>query len=256
MTENFSNKEKNTLIKAATTDHNHVLQHDAPAAQGHANKDLVYFVNAIIDGGKYGYHHEQTHLGSGITVEYCFANTPDERSRNGFTQFSTRQKKDIRSALDRYVKFTNLKFREVSKDSTQLDFTFYYYDFEGSKYQGASGYTYYGGNVYLNTKAYEFQRDDYFAPENKGYMDDPSRPGWSISLPRGFSTVLHELGHSLGLKHPFENPNSLQNAGAKSEDNEKYTVMSYNPTDFNDPQQLGFFDIAAAQYLLLVIGQS
>ncbi len=244
--------QNNTSLKITATDQSYTLEQQTSSARGDARKDkpnnLVYFVNAITYKDKYGYQYEQSHLGTGITVEYSFATTPDEESGNGFRQFSARQKKDIRAALDRYAKFTNLKFTEVGNNSKQIDFTFYYYDFTGGKFSNASGYAYYGGNVYLNTNIYKVQGDDYFSPENKGFKEDPNKPGYFISAPRGFSSVLHEVGHSLGFKHPFESP-SLQEAGAGTEDNEKYTVMSYLTTDFDAPQQLGLFDIAAAQYL-------
>ena len=40
---------------------------------------------------------------------------------------------------------------------------------------------------------------------------------------QGFLTLLHEIGHGLGLKHPFEEP--LFNDPTL--DNQKYSVMSY-----------------------------
>ncbi len=206
------------------------------------NQPPVYFVNAIAYSEKYGYQHKRDSLGTGITVTYSFAETANKESSNGFTEFSVRQKADIRSALDVYAKFTNLNFVEVADNPQTTDLTFYYYDFTGSEKESAAGYAYYGGNVYLNTNNYTTQGDDCFSPDNKGYRG-------GISMPRGFTTVLHEVGHSIGFKHPFESP-SLQEAGAGAEDNEDYTVMTYTPPkDYNDPQKIGFFDIAAAQYL-------
>lgn len=40
----------------------------------------------------------------------------------------------------------------------------------------------------------------------------------------GYQLILHEIGHALGLKHPFESPYSL----ATADDNTNNTVMSYN----------------------------
>lgn len=59
-----------------------------------------------------------------------------------------------------------------------------------------------------------------------------------------FQTLaLHEIGHAIGLKHPFDEPLTL----ASNLDNTSQTVMSYQgPYTVN---QLGPLDIAAAQYL-------
>lgn len=40
----------------------------------------------------------------------------------------------------------------------------------------------------------------------------------------GYEILLHEIGHALGLRHPFEQPNPL----APRLDNTEYTLMSYN----------------------------
>jgi Ca2+-binding RTX toxin-like protein len=41
-----------------------------------------------------------------------------------------------------------------------------------------------------------------------------------------YAALLHEIGHALGLKHPFESP-SLADAGQADKDNDQYTLMSY-----------------------------
>jgi len=43
----------------------------------------------------------------------------------------------------------------------------------------------------------------------------------------GFATLLHEIGHALGLKHPFEGTPTLPS----ELDNTKYTIMSYTNDD-------------------------
>ncbi|MBR7620958.1 M10 family metallopeptidase C-terminal domain-containing protein [Phenylobacterium sp. 20VBR1] len=81
-----------------------------------------------------------------------------------------------------------------------------------------------------------------FAPKSAAYAYYPPTPGYLPSPWEGdvwlddslkteafadrsfaYATILHELGHSLGLKHPFEEGATLPTAY----DNNRYSVMSY-----------------------------
>ena len=68
---------------------------------------------------------------------------------------------------------------------------------------------------------------------------------------RSYFAVLHELGHVLGLKHPFEAPTTLPPAL----DSESYTIMSYPAKPGDDSSKYSFnpttpmlLDIAAIQH--------
>ncbi len=73
----------------------------------------------------------------------------------------------------------------------------------------------------------------------------------------GYLTLIHELGHALGLKHPG-NYNAIEDGDSEIEppflsfdlDNTRNTVMSYNPdlTDL-EPSTLMAYDIRALQFL-------
>jgi len=100
-----------------------------------------------------------------------------------------------------------------------------------------------------------------------GYYN-PHAPGWPRMTPGGdgLSTIIHELGHGLGLAHPhdggtaadmtkFPGVTGESDLGTHQLNQQIYTVMSYNlgwdaePATLEYGQQMGLgaFDIAALQ---------
>ena len=86
----------------------------------------------------------------------------------------------------------------------------------------------YAGNVYMNT-AYE----DYF-------KEDAAFKKY---------TLLHEIGHAIGLKHPFATSEHNPALLSKSLDKVTSTVMAYSSDDDESPTRLGPLDIEAVQRL-------
>jgi Ca2+-binding RTX toxin-like protein len=67
-------------------------------------------------------------------------------------------------------------------------------------------------------------------------------------------TIIHEIGHALGLKHPFSHPDASGDLGegpflTGSEDSTQWTVMSYTSRSSEYFLRYQPFDIAALQYL-------
>lgn len=103
-----------------------------------------------------------------------------------------------------------------------------------SSYSGGTDLTYYHANawVYLDNAEWAFQNRD-LTPGGYGY-----------------ETLLHELGHALGLKHPFDADSRSDNQVVlpASLDTTYYTVMSYDSV--GGPQtEYRQFDRAALYWL-------
>ncbi len=118
--------------------------------------------------------------------------------------------------------------------------------------------TYVAGAADIEIGAYAFDDPGLFGfayyPGSSGYNGDL----WlNNSLPivatpslgdEGWVTILHELGHAVGLKHPFEDTPLL----ASALDTSQYTVMSYDPHPSSSaiwPLTPMLYDILALQTL-------
>ncbi len=167
---------------------------------------------------------------TGNTITYSFmTEAPSYFSQynwDNFNPFTDQQKTFVRQALQLFSDIANINFVEVSDADGGGTMGFGY----GAK-PGAAGWAFYpssdarGGDVWMSNT-----RSD-LTPSSLG-----------------FTTLIHEIGHALGLKHPHGGSLNLPT----SQDSDQYTVMSYN----KHPDMLGvepttpqLFDIAAIQYL-------
>jgi serralysin len=208
-------------------------------------------VASLVSGVKWG-----GALGAGVTLTYSFPDgsdtawdpvsyPPDNPFLNewifgdGWTRLAPAQQANFVDALAGWANVADIAFA-ASDDNGSVVGEIRVAFSELVDFEGAGAWAYlpdafpYAGDIWIN----------------HGYIPEPFNAGsWY------FNTLLHELGHALGLKHPFDEDGSGVVLPAQY-DNLFYTVMTYT----DDPSGNGFFidrypttpmllDIAAIQYL-------
>jgi trimeric autotransporter adhesin len=192
-----------------------------------ADLEPLYFVNALLS-------RDEIKAAGKHDLSYSFANSSPS-GVTGAMLFTAEQKQAVRDALGRYSAVLDLRFHELA-DGTTADLRFALDDLTFAGLGAFAGYaTPETGEIHLNSRIYAETRTDEFGVTT---TRDSLRAGAS-----GFATLLHEIGHSLGLKHPFESP-----LLPSSENTTANTVMSYTRVG-EAATDLAPFDIAALQYL-------
>lgn len=157
-------------------------------------------------------------------------------SETGVREVSEAVKANVRQIMAWYGTLMNLSLVEVAEAappslsigmirvmlSTSPSYAFTYYP-------ASSSMTSVSGDVFLNP-AYDRLGD------TNGFQQPPGK--------HGYQALVHELGHALGLKHPFEDGVALPAA----EDNEAHTVMTYTFTGNEAGTPMGY-DVMALQYI-------
>ncbi|MBP1681964.1 MAG: hypothetical protein H6Q35_2303 [Proteobacteria bacterium] len=156
------------------------------------------------------------------------------------------------NALQSWADVANLTFTEVAESGTEVGDIRFAFSSDVAD-AGAWGWSYFptntsslGGDIWISTSL-------------TGINMDFSQGGY------GLMSLIHELGHALGLKHPGDYYNGAE-AGPylpTATDNQLYSIMSYNSLSHDwwyDTQESKFYynvyaetpmvyDIAAMQYL-------
>ena len=172
-------------------------------------------------------------MGVATTVTYSFMeNLPSYFGADStFTAFNDTMRSAARTALDAWASVSNISFVEVSDAGAGGQIRF------GANTQsGSAGYAYYPSNSDIG--------GDVMIANNYSYNLDPEPGNY------GYLTLLHEIGHAIGLKHP-----GAYSAGAEGPflsaalDNHDTTVMSYYTGSAVYSSSLGWLDILAVRYL-------
>ncbi|WP_422777777.1 M10 family metallopeptidase C-terminal domain-containing protein [Pseudomonas mediterranea] len=198
--------------------------------------------NAQVDSLIYGTYWMDT-LSNGTfstALTYSFMTTDSYFARsysdvNEFTSgyvLSSAQQSAIVSALGKWSSVADIKFTQVSESSTSVgDLRFGGY---GDMDEDTAAWGYFPG---LSASA----GDVWIGPATS----DPSPVQGSYD----YLTFVHEIGHALGLKHPFTPGPSNPTVLAAQYDDVRYTVMSYHNSYSYEPTTPMLLDIAAIQSL-------
>ena len=181
---------------------------------------------------------------NGNVLYYTFSvSAGNEPGKSGQQAFSLQQQVATRTAFSYISEITGIEFRETAAGASaqlhlanmDLDdtFTVGLCSWRSSARNSGTNLTEYNANawVYLDNAEWRARNGDL-------------TPGGA-----GYETLLHELGHALGLKHPFlDGSEGNTIALPAAEDNTANTIMSYNglggPYSTYQP-----YDIAALNWL-------
>ena len=164
-------------------------------------------------------------------------------SESSPTPVSEAVKANVRHILNDIISpLINITFTEVTDTPTSYGVLRYL-----CSYASDYGYAYYPmGADTNNGSQYDVNGDVVLNPSNDIVGNDFNAKNNSFQSgpgSHGFSALIHETCHALGLKHPFESP-SLPRA----EENLGNTVMTYNFKG-SEPATPMAYDVLALQYL-------
>jgi hypothetical protein len=177
------------------------------------------------------------------TLYYTFSiQSGNENGQTGQEAFTASQQQAARSAFKYISDLTGIQFAETAV-GTSANIHLCNVNLQGSNVTGlCSWYSSYGtdssGKFYYDADAYVYLDNVEWYSQNRNLLAGTD----------GYETLLHELGHALGLKHPFDQDGDNKVTLPASLDNTNNTLMSY--TDVGAPHSTySPYDIAALNWL-------
>jgi hypothetical protein len=196
-------------------------------------------IDALINAG--GNYWDTSQNGGVITYSFYRASSGDYYGTERVSEVNEAIKTSVRSLLQNLETYVNLRFIEVEDTANQVGVLRYMFSNGGDNGGNYYAYAYYpwitdvGGDIHLNPNW-----DNTYATFSGG-------PGTD-----GYTTLIHETLHALGLKHPGDyDAQSNVSEGpflATYLDHKSNTIMSYNHTGQAAITPLRY-DVQALQYL-------
>lgn len=156
-----------------------------------------------------------------------------------FQRFSDDQRTNTRRAFAHLEELVNIDFVEVPDNGTNVfggrggimrfgEYGIPFPDSTAAAFAFLPGVGDPQGDVWINRELVQGGRAAPLTPDTDGYL-----------------TLLHEIGHAVGLKHPFDGAPRAPEAT----DSHTYTVMSYNRLPTGSPATYQPYDIVELQQL-------
>jgi serralysin len=197
-------------------------------------------IDALLDRGP-----DWNYMSSaGNTLRYTFSVTSGTETGNtdiaagSLQAFSAAQQANARLAMAYLSSVTGIVFAETAT-GTAADIHFCNANITGSNTTGLCSWrtTYFPDGAQFTG----YSADAYVYLDN---VEFASANGNLTAGGQGYETLLHEVGHALGLKHPFEDNIVLPFA----QDNTAYTLMSYTHSGGNR-SVYSPYDLAALNWI-------